>query len=198
MFDRATDYATSANVKYASGDYTGGVTEQLWTLTAHGLVSGDVVYCLYQSAMGAVAGGIGTRWYVKYKSSSTFELYSDPLLATVSTNTADGSAAFLKGNDIGALVNLAIIPNIIVGAHDFTGGTAEDIDVCATTGVCGVQDGDTIKLLYKSAAGVAGVAVDATAFVKTPTVTYFQHAATSGGSVLDTTADGTNVWLKTS
>ena len=51
-------------------------------------------------------------------------------------------------------------------------------------------------LVYKSAAGTAGT-LDTTYYAKAPTVTYFQTAATAGGAVLDTTADGTNVWLKT-
>src|SRR5690242_3047618 len=87
---------TSSDLRFAAGDYTGGASEQLWTLASHGMASGDVVFCLWQSAMGGVIGGEGSRWYVKVLSSSTFQLYSDAALATVSTNTADCNAAFLK------------------------------------------------------------------------------------------------------
>lgn len=187
----------AADIKVCVGDYTGGAAEQLWTLAAHGLVTGKIVHCVYQSAMGAVIGGEGSRWYVKVLSSSTFQLYSDAALATVSTNTADGTAVFLltPANVPTSIVTQLVIPNIIVGAHDYTGGTVEDMDT-PDQGTKGLYEADPIKLLYKSASGVAGVAADATAYCKSPTVAYFQHAATAGGAVLDTTADGTNVWLK--
>ncbi len=160
----------AADLKVALGDYTGGASEQLWTLTSHGLVSGDVVHCVFQDTMGAVVGGEGTRWYVKKLSSSTFQLYSDATLATVSTNTADGTAAFLKtpSTTSSSVIQLMVIPNIIAGFNDTTGGTVEDM-YTAVTGLKGAVDGDTIKLLYKAAAGVAGT-LDATVFVKSTEV----------------------------
>lgn len=195
----------AADLKVALGDFTGGAAEQLFTLTAHGLVSGDIVHCVWQDTMGAVAGGEGTRWYVKKLSSSTFQLYSDAALTTVSTNTADGTAALLKtpSNVPSAVVQLLVIPNIIAGFNDTTGGTVEDM-YTAVTGLKGAVDGDTIKLLYKAAAGVAGT-LDATVFVKSPvtpsasgSAAYFNYAATSGGSAVANTTDGLYVFLKTS
>lgn len=196
---------TSSDLKVALGDFTGGAAEQLFTLTSHGLVSGDIVHCVFQDTMGAVVGGEGTRWYVKSLSSSTFQLYSDAALATVSTNTADGTAALLKTPSglPTAIVQLMVIPNIIAGFNDTTGGTVEDM-YTAVTGLKGAVDGDTIKLLYKAAAGVAGT-LDATVFVKlpvTPSATgsgaYFNYAATSGGAAVANTTDGLYVFLKTS
>jgi hypothetical protein len=195
--DRATDFATSATIRVAVGDFTGGAAEQLFTLTSHGMASGTVVHCVWQSAMGTVVGGEGSRWYVKSLSSSTFQLYSDSALATVSTNTVDGTAVFISGDIDSGLVQFGIVPNVIVDAWDFTGGTVEDVGVPAQ-GTHGLYEGDQIKLVYKSAAGVTAGTLDTVYFAKAPTVTYHQIAATSGGSVIDSTADGTAVFLKIS
>lgn len=192
--DRAADVATSSTIKVATGDFTGGASEDLFTLSSHGLNDGDMLYVLWQSVMGVVTGGEGLQCYAGVASSSTFHL-TDAAGTTIE-NTADGTVVLLVADAEPDLVEIGIIPNIIVGVHDFTGGTAEDIDTPAQ-GTKGIVEGDTLVLLYKSAAGTAGT-LDATVFAKTPTVTYFQTAATSGGAVLDTTADGTNVWLKTS
>lgn len=195
VWDRATDVVTSTSVRVALGDYTGGTPEDKFTLTAHGLVTGDILHVLWQSAMGAITGGEGLRCYVKKTDADVFQVTDSA--GTVIENTADGTVVFLKGDIDSAFVQLGIIPNIIVGAHDYTSGAAEDIDVPAQ-GTKGLYEGDTIKLLYKSAAGTSAASVDGTKYAKAPTVTYFQTAATSGGAVEDTTADGTNVWLKTS
>lgn len=192
--DRAKDVATSSTIKVAAGDFTGGASEDLFTLASHGLNTGDTLHVLWQSAMGVVTGGEGLRCYAKVASTSTFQVTD--AVGTVIENSADGTAVFLAADADSDLVEIGIIPNIIVGAHDFTGGSAEDIDTPAQ-GTKGIVEGDTLVLLYKSASGTAGT-LDATVYAKSPTVTYFQTAATSGGSVLDTTADGTNVWLKTS
>lgn len=187
----------SSDTKVAVGDYTGGAAEQLWTLTGHGMASGTIVHCVWQSAMGAVIGGEGSRWYVKSLSSSTFQLYSDAALGTVSTNTADGTAVFIKGDVPTAIITQLVIPNVIVDAWDFTGGTVEDMGTPAQ-GMKGLYEADTMKLLYKSAAGVTAGTLDTTYYCKAPTVTYHQISATSGGTVIDSTADGTAVFLKTS
>lgn len=193
--DRSTDVATSSTIKVVVGDYTGGASADLFTLSSHGLITGSILHVLWQSAMGAVTGGEGLRCYAKVLSANTFQVTDAD--GTIIENSADGTVVFLAADVETDLVTIGIIPNIIVGTHVFTGGTAEDIDTPAQ-GTKGLYEGDTIKLLYKSAAGVAAVAVDATVYAKDPTVTYFQTAATSGGAVQDTTADGTNVWLKTS
>lgn len=192
----------STDIVVATGDFTGGVTEQLYTSTGHGLVDGDIVYCLGQSQQGVVLGAAGTRAIVDQVDANTFHLTTD---GTVSlANTADGTCYLLKGNGIPQRVADAIVARIIVGGNDTTGGTVEDMNFAQQNR--DMVDGDTIKLLYKSAAGAAAVAVDASAFVKAPvstttattTTSYFQTSASSGGAVLDTTADGTNLWLKTS
>lgn len=192
----------AADVIVAAGDFTGGASEDLFTLTAHGLVDGDILYLLGQTAIGTVSLGNGSRHVVNELSSSTFQLTSDG--TTVNENAADGTAYFLKGNGVPQRVADAISRRVIVGGNDFTGGTVEDMNFCVS--LQGAIEGDTIKLLYKSAAGVAAVAADASAYVKAPVNTisataitsYFQTSATSGGAVLDTTADGTNLWLLTS
>ena len=191
----------AADLIVAVGDFTGGASEDLFTLSSHGLVDGDVLYALFETATGAITGGVGTRCVVNELSSSTFNV-QDADGDTIE-NTADGTVVFLKvargaNSDV---VELAVLPNLIVGTNDFTGGTVED-QVSASTGLQGAVDGDSIKLLYKSAAGAAAVAADATAYVKSPVVSataqYCQTALTSGGAVADTTADGTVIFLKTS
>lgn len=188
----------AADIIVATGDFTGGASEDLWTLSAHGLVDGDVLHCLWHSATGVVTGGEGTRGIVNELSSSTFQLTTDG--STVIENTADGTAVFLKGRTASAFVETAVLPNILAGTNDTTGGTVEDMVVVSSQR--GAIDGDSIKLLYKSAAGAAAVAVDATVFVKAPVqsaaAAYFQTSLTAGGAVADTTADGTVVFLKTS
>jgi hypothetical protein len=191
VYDRI-DAIASGDIIVAAGDFTGGASEDLFTLTAHGLASGDVLHVLWQSVMGGVTGGEGVRGVAKVLSSSTFQLTTDG--TTIIENTADATVVLLKGDVPSAVVQLLVIPNIIVAAWDFTGGAAEDIGVPAQ-GTHGLFEADPIKLLYKSAAGVGGT-LDATVYTKAPTVTYFQFAATAGGAVVDTTADGTAVYLK--
>ena len=192
----------STDIIVAAGDFTGGASEDLFTLADHGLSDGDILYTLGQSAIGTVLGGPRARYIVNVLSSSTFQLTLDG--STAVENTADGTAYFLKGNGVPQRVADDVVSRIIVGGNDFTGGTVEDMNFANTLN--GAVDNDTIKLLYKSAAGVANPTADATVYVKSPVNTvsatavtsYFQTAATSGGAVLDTTADGTNLWLLTS
>lgn len=199
---RFDDLVAADFILAAVGDYTGGAAEDLFTLAAHGLVDGDIVYCVAQTVQGVVTGGVGQRAIVNELSSSTFQLTSDG--STVIENTADGTAFFLKGNGVPQRVADAIAKRIILAGNDTTGGTVEDM--LSSQNIHDLVDGDTIKLLYKSAAGAAYVAADASAYVKAPVTTlsatavssYMQTAATSGGSVLDTTADGITLWLKTS
>jgi hypothetical protein len=188
----------SADIIFAAGDFTGGAAEDLFTLTAHGLVDGDIVYPVWQSVIGAITGGELTRCVVEQLTADTFQC-EDADGDTIE-NTADGNVAFLKTRS--ALVAAAVRDRIIAGSNDFTAGTVEDM-VSAGGGLRGAVDGDSLKLLYKSAAGAAAVAVDATVYVKSPvyaagTINYCQTSLTSGGAVADTTADGTVVFLKTS
>jgi len=194
--DRGTDVVTASTLKVAAGDYTGGASEDLFTLASHGLKTGDVLHVLWQSAMGAVTGGVGLKCLAKYVSSSTFHITD--LDGTTIENTADGTVMFLAGNVDTALVELGVLPNLLVVDWDFTGGTVEDMGSSATTGLAGLYQGDTLKLIYKSAAGVTAGTAGTTYFAKNPTVSYFQISATSGGAVIDSTADGTAVFLKTS
>lgn len=199
---RFDDLVAADFILAAVGDYTGGAAEDLFTLASHGLVDGDVIYCVAQTAKGTVTGGVGLRAVVNELSSSTFQLTTDG--STVIENSADGTAFFLKGNGVPQRVADAIAARIYLVGNDTTGGTVEDMQ--SSQGMAQLEDGDTMKLLYKSAAGVANVAADASVYVKSPVSTisatgqtgYWQTAATSGGSVLDTTADGTALWLKTS
>lgn len=194
VFDRI-DSITASDIIVAAGDFTSGAAEDMFTLTSHGLVSGNVLHVLWQSAMGGVTGGEGTRAVVKVLSSSTFQLTTDG--STIIENTADATVVFLKGDIATAIVEIMVIPNLIVAAWDFTSGTVEDMGT-PEQGTRGLYEADQIKLLYKSAAGVTAGTLDVTYFAKAPTVTYFQISATAGGAVIDSTADGTAVFLKIS
>lgn len=194
--DRAGDIA-STDILFVVGDYTGGASEDLFTLASHGLQDGDMVHVLWQSAMGGVTGGEGTKAFVNVLSSSTFQLCSDYALTTTIENTADANVVLLKGNVPTGVVENLVIPRVIVATGDFTGGAAEDIFTPAQ-GTKGLVDGDTIKLVYKSAAGVVLGAVDVTYYAKTATVTTFLTSTSSGGATQENTADGTAVFIKTS
>lgn len=201
---RATRYddIVAADIIVAAGDFTGGAAEDLFTLTSHGLTDGDILYVLGQTVVGTVLGGAGTRYIVNALDANTFQLTLDG--STAVENTADGTAYFLKGNGVPQGVADDIVKSIIVAGNDTTGGTVEDMVFAQN--IAGVVDGDTIKLLYKSAAGAAAVAADATTYVKSPVsavsatalTAYFQTSATSGGAVADTTSDGLLLWLRTS
>ena len=194
--DRATDVVSSSTIRVAAGDYTGGASEDLFTLASHGLKTGDVLHVLWQSAMGGVTGGVGLRCLAKVLSSSTFQVTT--AAGVVIENTADATVVFLKGNVDSSLVETGILPNLLVVDWDYTGGTVEDMGSSATTGLAGLYQSDTLKLLYKSAAGVTAGTADTTYYAKNPTVSYFQISATAGGAVIDSTADGTAIFLKTS
>lgn len=196
MRDRATDVVTASTVKVAAGDYTGGAADDLFTLSSHGMKTGDVLHVLWQSAMGGVTGGVGTKCLVKKLSSSTFQVTD--VDGTIIENSADATVMFLFGNNDTALVETAVLPNFLVVDWDYTGGTVEDMGSSATTGLAGLYEGDTMKLIYKSAAGVTAGTAGTTYYCKAPTVSYFQISATNGGAVIDSTADGTAAFLKTS
>lgn len=184
-----------ADLIVAVGDYTGGAEEDLFTLSSHGLKTGDTVHVLWQDAMGVVTGGEATRALVLVLSSSTFQLTTNG--TTIIENSADGTVILLKGQVPTPVVELAVIPNLIVDDWDYTGGTVEDQGTPAQ-GMKGIVEGDRLKLLYKSAAGVTAGTVNTTYYAKAPTTTYHQISATNGGNVIDSTADGTAVFLKIS
>ncbi len=195
MRDRATDVVSSSTLKVAAGDYTGGASEDLFTLASHGLKTGDLLVH-FAHHMGGVTGGVGVHCLAKVVNSSTFHITD--LAGTTIENTADATVMFLAGNVDSTLVDLAILPNFLVVDWDFTGGTVEDMGSSGTTGLAGLYEADTLKLIYKSAAGVTAGTANTTYYAKAPTVSYFQISATSGGAVIDSTADGTAAFLKTS
>ena len=202
--DAASD-VVATDIIVAVGDYTGGTPDDKFTLAAHGLVTGDHVFLLHKitggAALAAVTGAVGTRFKVKYTSSSVFQLTD--MDGNVIENTADGaSVVFLKGSHAtpDSVVQNVILPRLIVADGTFTGGTTEDMFTPrADTGLHGLEDTNTLKLLYKAAAGVvAGIAVDATVFAKSTTTAAFELAATSGGADIENSADGLAIFLKTS
>lgn len=199
-FSDAASDVTGSDVLVVVGDYTGGASEDLFTLAAHGLVQGDYVFLLHKSVAGVVTGGAATKFRVKYLSSSTFQLTD--LAGTVIENTADGTAVLLKGSHAtpDAVVANVILPRLIVADGDFTGGTTEDMFTPrAATGMCNLEDTNTLKLLYKAAAGVlTGIAANTTVYAKSTTTAAFETAATSGGADIENTADGLAIFLKTS
>jgi len=190
--DRVADLV-AADIIVAVGDFTGGASEDLFTLSTHGLVSGDILHVIWQSAMGAVLGGEGTRAVVSRLDANTFQLTTNG--TTVIENTADGTVAFVKGDIPTAVVENLIIPRVIVATGDFTGGAAEDIFTPAQ-GTRGLVDADPIKLLYKSAAGTVLGAVDTTYYAKTATATTFLTSTSAGGATQENTADGTALFVK--
>jgi hypothetical protein len=109
---------------------------------------------------------------------------------------------FLKGTHAtsDAVVQNAILPRLIVADGDFTGGATEDLFTpVAATGFRSLEDTDTLKLLYKAAAGVlTGISANTTVFAKSTTATAFETAASSGGADIENTADGVAIFLKTS
>lgn len=182
----------------ATGDFTGGASEDLFTLSTHGLVTGDYLWLLYESALGVVTGRGGTRFRVKVLSANTFQLTNTA--GTVIENTADGTAFFLKGTHEtpDAYVQQVILPNLIVAAGDFTGGTTEDMFTpVASTGYGYLREDDPLKLLYKSAAGViTGISAGTTVYAKSVTAAAFELAATAAGADIENTADGTAIFIK--
>lgn len=184
----------------AVGDYTGGGADDEFTLTSHGLITGDYVWLLYKTDLGAVTGRIGTGFRVKYLTANTFQL-TDRASGTVIENSADGTAFFLKGTHAttDAYVQNVILPNLIVAAGDFTGGTTEDMFTpVAATGYGGLEEADPLKLLYKSAAGVVvNIAAGTTVYAKSVTMSAFELSATAGGADIENSADGTAIFIKT-
>jgi hypothetical protein len=89
-----------SNLLTAVGDFTGGASEDMFTLAAHGLVDGDRVQLIYESAAGVVNGAVGDVFYVNQLSSSTFQLASNAAASTIVENTADGTAVFAVLGDL--------------------------------------------------------------------------------------------------
>lgn len=196
--DRA-DGLAGTDLVVAVGDYTGGAAEDLFTATAHGLITGDYVWLLYKDAAGAVTGRVGTRFRVKYLTANTFNLTDTA--GNVIANTADGAVVvLLKGTHAvsDAVVQTVILPALIVATGDYTGGTTEDMFTpAAATGYHGLEEADPLLLLYKSASGVvAGKAAGATVYAKSVTTAAFELSATAGGDDIEHSADGTAVFLK--
>lgn len=201
----AADDLVAADLIVAAGDFTGGTPEDEFNLTAHGCITGDYVWLLWKSALGAVTGRLGTAFRVKIVDANSFQLTD--LAGTVIENTADGTAVFLKGTHrtSTAMVNTVILPNLIVATGDFSGGTTDDEFIpAAATGFGGLEEADPLKLLYKAAAGVVvGIAVNTTVFAKsvrsaTAVTDAFELAATAGGADIENSADGVAIFVKTS
>jgi hypothetical protein len=200
-FSDAADDVAAADVLVTVGDFTGGAAENMFTLAAHGLNTGDYVFLLHKIAAGAATGAVGTKFKVKVLSASTFQLTD--LAGNIITNSADGaSVVFLKGSQRtpDAVVQNVIVPRLIVADGDFTGGAVElDFVPRAYTGMANLEDTNTLKLLYKAAAGVVkGIAVNTIVYAKSSTAAVFCVAATSGGNAIANDADGLAIFIKTS
>lgn len=201
FLDAASDLAV-ADLLVTSGDYTGGTPEDEFNLTAHGLVKGDYVFLLYKSAEGVVTGRVGTKFRVTINTADSFCLTD--LAGVTIENTADGTAVFLKGSHAtpDSFVQNVLLPRLVFAQGDFTGGTAEDLfRPSIISGTPGIAETDSLKLYYKSAAGVlTGIAAGTTVFAKNVTegtTAYFGCADTSGGTLIENTADGLAIFLKT-
>lgn len=190
----ATDFVTAA------GDYTGGTPEDEFNLTAHGLRTGDYVFLLWKSVQGVVTGRVGTKFRVKIVDANSFQITD--LAGVVIENTADGTALFLKGSHAtpDSMVQNVIVPRIIAAAGDFASAAilTDDEFTSGTTGLRGLEETDTLMLVHKAAAGVVtGISAGTTVFAKGTVINAFQVAATSGGVVIENSADGLAIFLKT-
>lgn len=87
-----------ARMLVAAGDFTGGTPEDEFNATAHGVVDGDRLLLLYESAAGVVTGAIGDVFIAKIVDANSFQLTTDG--TTVVENTADGTAIFLNLTDL--------------------------------------------------------------------------------------------------
>jgi hypothetical protein len=193
------DDLTGSDIIVAVGDYTGGAAEDLFTLNAHGLVTGDYLWLLYKDAAGAVTGTVGTGFRAKVLSANTFQITN--LAGTLIENTADGATVvFLKGTHAttDAIVETVILPFLIVANGDYTGGAAEDIFIpTVETGYHFLEEAEPLLILYKAAAGViTGKTAGATVYAKTVTTAQFELAATAAGADIENTADGLAIFLK--
>lgn len=84
-------------------------------------------------------------------------------------------------------------PAVISAAGDFTGGAAEDLFTAAAHGL---TDEDRIRLVYESAAGVVTGAVGDIFYANVLSSSTFQLSLTSGGAIVENTADGTAVFIR--
>ena len=64
----------AADLIVAVGDYTAGASEDMFTATTHGLITGDQLHVVWQSAIGVVTGGEATRAFVNRLGADTFQL----------------------------------------------------------------------------------------------------------------------------
>lgn len=195
--DLVSDLA-GTDILVAAGDFTGGTPDDEFNLTAHGLTEGDYLFLLYKSAAGVVTGAVGSRFRAALVDANSFQL--NTAAGVLVENTADGTAVFLKANaSTPQIVVELILSRLIVASGDYTGGATEDLFVpTAATGFHGLEDTNTLKLLYKAAAGVlTGISAGTTVFAKSVTTAGFELAATSGGADIENTADGTAIFLLT-
>lgn len=199
-FIGAADDLAAADILVTTGDEAGGTADDQFTLNGHGLASGDYVFLLYKSNIGAVTGRVGTRFRVAVVSANIFTLKTPAGTAVV--NTADGTAIFLKGthDTTEAYVQNVILPNLIVAAGDFASAAilTDDEFTSLVSGLKGLEEQDPLKLLYKSAAGVVtGISAGTTVYAKGVVPTAFQVSATAGGAVIENSADGTAIFVLT-
>lgn len=195
------DDLTASDILVTVGDENGGTADDQFTLSSHGLVTGDYVWLLYKSLQGTVTGRVGTGFRVKWVSANIFQL-TDRATGSVIVNTADGTAVFLKGSHTtsDAMVQTVILPNLIVATGDFTSGATEDLfNPAIATGHRGLEEADPLKLLYKAASGtVTGISANTTVYAKSVTPTAFELSATAGGNVIENTADGLVIFVRAS
>lgn len=88
-----------ADVVIATGDFTGGASEDLFTATAHGMSNGQELVLAAQSAAGVVTGAVGDTFYVIDSATNTFRVALTAGGAVVQ-NTADGTAVFQKADGV--------------------------------------------------------------------------------------------------
>jgi hypothetical protein len=202
-FISAADDLVAADILVTVGDFNGGAVSHMFTLASHGLVTGDYVWLLWKSLLGTVTGRVGTQYRVVWQHANYFTLKDAAGVAV--TNTADGTAVFLKGTHATstAMVETVILPNLIVADGDFTAGNVElSFSPYAATGYGGLEVLDKLKLLYKSVAGtVKNAAVNATVWAQAVTTTTlvasFTVSLTSGGAATGNDADGLAIFVKT-
>lgn len=191
---------------------------QFWTSVSHGLSNGDTIQ-FTSSGGGASSFSTGTTYYVSVSTENDIRLYASlddynnnvPISAGTSSSgnwaakkvetsttqfklstTASGSVVDGSSNSSSAWKAKKI--NSLGGSwkFDYTGGASEDL---WTTGASsGLSVGDKIKFI-KSGGGATGYSVGTEYYVVAiPSATTVQLSTTSGGSVVEGSADSSGYW----
>ncbi|MFH2072231.1 MAG: hypothetical protein ABIJ75_05190, partial [Actinomycetota bacterium] len=132
----------------ATFDFTGGAAEDLWTLAAHGLVEGEMVYF---DAVGTGDTGcvVDTNYFVIYIGANTFQLattYANAIAAVAVPieGTADSAGAWSLTKQVGwfkidpSELEVMVVTSLAFHLYDTNGGLPDefgDIGAVLTNGI---------------------------------------------------------------